>query len=86
VASYTLASATHNHPSGDPTPSRAAVETTRQIVGVAKLLGVAVRHHIIVGQDGRARLKGLRPIQPQRASVTPSTTASNSARRAGKIG
>jgi DNA repair protein RadC len=39
----------HNHPSGDPTPSRADIEMTKQIVGAAKNLGIVVHDHIIVG-------------------------------------
>jgi DNA repair protein RadC len=50
----------HNHPSGDPTPSRADVEMTRAIVEVAKPLGIAVHDHIIVGKDGHASLKALK--------------------------
>ena len=49
----------HNHPSGDPTPSRADIDMTRQIAAVAKPLGIAVHDHIIVGRDGHASLKGL---------------------------
>ncbi len=49
----------HNHPSGDPTPSRADIEMTRQIIEVAKPLGVAVHDHVIVGRDGHASLKGM---------------------------
>ena len=52
----------HNHPSGDPTPSRADIEMTRQIIEVAKPLGVAVHDHVIVGRDGHASLKGLKLI------------------------
>ncbi len=52
----------HNHPSGDPTPSSADIAMTRQIVEVAKPLGIAVHDHIIVGRDGHASLKGLRLI------------------------
>jgi proteasome lid subunit RPN8/RPN11 len=52
----------HNHPSGDPTPSRADIEMTKQIVEVAKPLGIAVHDHIIVGKEGHASLKGLRLI------------------------
>ena len=52
----------HNHPSGDPTPSRADVEMTRAIVEVARPLGIAVHDHIIVGKDGHASLKGLKLI------------------------
>ena len=49
----------HNHPSGDPTPSRADIEMTKQIVAAAKPLGVVVHDHIIVGKQGHASLKGL---------------------------
>jgi DNA repair protein RadC len=52
----------HNHPSGDPTPSRADIQMTQQIVDVAKPLGIEVHDHIIVGKDGHASLKGLRLI------------------------
>ena len=52
----------HNHPSGDPTPSRADIDMTRTIVETAKQLGITVHDHIIVGKDGHASLKGLRLI------------------------
>jgi len=52
----------HNHPSGDPTPSRADIEMTQAIVAVARPLGISVHDHIIVGKDGHASLKGLRLI------------------------
>jgi DNA repair protein RadC len=52
----------HNHPGGDPTPSRADIEMTRVIVEVAKPLGIAVHDHIIVGRDGHASMKGLKLI------------------------
>ena len=47
----------HNHPSGDPTPSRADIQMTLAIIEVAKPLGIAVHDHIIVGRDGHASLK-----------------------------
>jgi DNA repair protein RadC len=50
----------HNHPSGDPTPSQADITMTRQIVDVAKPMGIIVHDHIIVGRDGHASFKGLR--------------------------
>jgi DNA repair protein RadC len=50
----------HNHPSGDPTPSRADIQMTQAIVEVAKPLGIAVHDHLIVGKDGHASLKGLK--------------------------
>lgn len=49
----------HNHPSGDPTPSRADFEMTKQIVGAAKNLGIVVHDHIIVGKQGHASFRGL---------------------------
>jgi DNA repair protein RadC len=52
----------HNHPSGDPTPSRADIEMTKAIVEVAKPLGIAVHDHLIVGKDGHASLKALKLI------------------------
>src|ERR1700682_1845318 len=50
----------HNHPSGDPTPSRADIEMTRQVVETATPLGIAIHDHIIIGKDGHASLKGLK--------------------------
>ena len=49
----------HNHPSGDPTPSRADVEMTKQIVAAARPLGVLVHDHIIVGKQGHGSFRGL---------------------------
>ena len=49
----------HNHPSGDPTPSHADIKMTKQIVDVARPLGIEVHDHIIVGREGHASLKGL---------------------------
>jgi DNA repair protein RadC len=52
----------HNHPSGDPTPSRADIQMTQAIVEIAKPLGIAVHDHIIVGKEGHASLKELKLI------------------------
>ncbi|MGR6465489.1 RadC family protein [Rhizobium sp. PAMB 3182] len=52
----------HNHPSGDPTPSRADIDMTRMIIDTAKPLGITVHDHIIIGKQGHASLKGLRLI------------------------
>ncbi|MBK9078326.1 MAG: DNA repair protein RadC [Hyphomicrobium sp.] len=52
----------HNHPSGDPTPSRADIDMTKQIMDAARPLGVSVHDHIIVGRDGHASLKAMRLI------------------------
>ncbi len=48
----------HNHPSGDPTPSRADIDMTRQIVEAAKGLGIAVHDHIVIGKDGHTSFRG----------------------------
>lgn len=42
---------THNHPSGDPTPSPEDVEVTRQLVAAGKLLDIEVLDHLIIGQQ-----------------------------------
>lgn len=47
----------HNHPSGDPTPSRADIEMTRQVEAALKPLGVTVHDHLVVGRDGTASFK-----------------------------
>jgi DNA repair protein RadC len=52
----------HNHPSGDPTPSRADIQMTQSIVEITKPLGISVHDHIIVGKEGHASLKGLKLI------------------------
>ena len=52
----------HNHPSGDPSPSRADIQMTQAIVDVARPLGIAVHDHIIVGKDGHASLRAMKLI------------------------
>ena len=49
----------HNHPSGDPTPSRADIEMTQEIVAAAKALRIAVHDHLVVGRGGTASFKAL---------------------------
>lgn len=52
----------HNHPSGDPTPSRADVATTRKVIEAASAVGVDVHDHIVVGRSGHSSMKSLRLI------------------------
>ena len=52
----------HNHPGGDPRPSRADIEMTKRIIEIASGLGIAVHDHIIVGKGGHASLKGMKLI------------------------
>jgi DNA repair protein RadC len=49
----------HNHPSGDPTPSPADVDMTRQVADAGRALRIAVHDHLIAGRDGVASLKAL---------------------------
>ena len=46
----------HNHPSGDPTPSKEDVHLTRQLVEGARLLGLRVHDHVIIGRGSHVSL------------------------------
>ena len=48
----------HNHPSGDPTPSRQDIATTQQLVAAGQILGVALIDHIIVARRGHYSFQG----------------------------
>ena len=41
----------HNHPSGDPSPSRADIDMTRRIIEACRPMALAVHDHVIVGKD-----------------------------------
>jgi len=41
----------HNHPSGDPTPSREDREATKRMVQAGKILGIRVLDHIVIGDN-----------------------------------
>ena len=47
----------HNHPSGDPTPSHADIDMTRQIVEAGRTLKIGVHDHLVVGRDGVVSFK-----------------------------
>ena len=47
----------HNHPSGDPSPSRADIDITKAIAAAGKPLGIAVHDHLIIGARGHASLR-----------------------------
>ena len=49
----------HNHPSGDPTPSKADIAMTREVVTAARTLGIAVHDHLVIGRSGHASFKSL---------------------------
>src|SRR5690606_8458363 len=46
----------HNHPSGDPTPSRDDVALTRRLADGARLLGLSLVDHVVVADGGFASL------------------------------
>jgi DNA repair protein RadC len=48
----------HNHPSGDPAPSRADIDLTRAVIEAGKPLKIAVHDHIIIGTKGFTSLRG----------------------------
>ena len=50
----------HNHPSGDPAPSSADVQMTRQIADIARPLGITVHDHIIIGKSRHTSLRGMK--------------------------
>ena len=49
----------HNHPSGDPEPSRQDITLTRELMAALKPLGIAVHDHVVVGSKGQASLRAL---------------------------
>lgn len=49
----------HNHPSGDPTPSRQDIDMTRQVVEAGRSLKISVHDHLVVGREGVASFKAL---------------------------
>ncbi|MEM6539425.1 MAG: DNA repair protein RadC, partial [Pseudomonadota bacterium] len=49
----------HNHPSGDPSPSKADVQMTAKVAEALSAVDIAVHDHIIIGTDGHASLRAL---------------------------
>lgn len=47
----------HNHPSGDPTPSKEDLEVTQRLVDAGKLLNVPILDHVIIGHQKYVSLK-----------------------------
>ena len=47
----------HNHPSGDPKPSRDDIEITREIKAAAEALGIAIHDHLVIGRKGHASFR-----------------------------
>jgi DNA repair protein RadC len=49
----------HNHPSGDPKPSRDDIDMTREIKGACDAVGVALHDHLVIGEKGNASFRSL---------------------------
>ncbi len=49
----------HNHPSGDPKPSREDVEMTKEIRKASEALGIAIHDHLVIGRKGHASFRSL---------------------------
>lgn len=52
MAAATAVVCVHNHPSGDPVPSAADVQITRQLREAGKILDIALQDHVIIGRPG----------------------------------
>ena len=49
----------HNHPSGDPKPSREDIEMTKEIAKAAGALGLSIHDHLVIGRKGHASFRSL---------------------------
>lgn len=49
----------HNHPSGDPQPSRADIDLTRKTIEAARQFDIAVHDHVVIGTRGHASLRAM---------------------------
>jgi DNA repair protein RadC len=49
----------HNHPSGDPTPSQADIDMTKQIELAARAVGIVIHDHVVVGKERDASFRAM---------------------------
>lgn len=49
----------HNHPSGDPKPSRDDIEMTKEIRKASEALGISIHDHLVIGRKGHASFRSL---------------------------
>jgi len=49
----------HNHPSGDPSPSRQDIVLTKELIEAGRHMKIAVHDHVIVGAQGRSSMRAL---------------------------
>ena len=55
----------HNHPSGDPTPSKADIDMTNKLYALASQFNIVVHDHLIIGRVDEVSFKNLGPLEPQ---------------------
>jgi DNA repair protein RadC len=60
----------HNHPSGDPTPSREDLEVTARLAEVGRIVGIALLDHVIVGDPGFVSLRERGYLPPADAAAS----------------
>lgn len=61
----------HNHPSGDPEPSQEDVEVTRRLLDVARLLGIPLVDHVVLGDRSWVSLRARLGFSTDAATVAP---------------
>ena len=49
----------HNHPSGDPKPSREDIESTRELKAAANALEIEMHDHVVIGHGKHASFRSL---------------------------
>ena len=47
----------HNHPSGDPKPSRADIDMTRKVKDALATVNITLHDHVVIGRGGRVSFK-----------------------------
>jgi len=68
----------HNHPSGDPEPSREDIELTRRLVSAGEILGIDVLDHIVIGDREHVSFADRGMISPKRTGPYPGSSKSRS--------
>lgn len=53
----------HNHPTGDPSPSRDDIVMTREVMNALKAVGISLHDHIIIGRKGHSSLRSLKVLE-----------------------
>ena len=60
----------HNHPSGDPTPSKNDIETTKRLMACGELLGIRVVDHLVIGDNDYRSIAAVMEEQKEQETAT----------------